>query len=161
MAILETMGGLGNQKGLVSKYFSSNVILNVGMMVGPFLGGLLYEVDGFYFPFVACGGSLIICATVATFIVSDKPDDVVEAQDSKPTQFMSLLKMPSITISCLLLIISEMSVTWYLPTLEPFLNENFDNISTITTGAMFMVEGGTYAIVRFMTFFLQFFAISN
>ena len=122
------------------------------MMVGPFLGGLLYEVDGFYFPFVACGSSLIICATVATFIVSDKPDDVVEAQDSKPTQFMSLLKMPSITISCLLLIISEMSVTWYLPTLEPFLNENFDNISTITTGAMFMVEGGTYAIVSFMTF---------
>ena len=36
----------------------------LGMMLGPFFGGLLYEVGGFYFPFAICGGSLIICAII-------------------------------------------------------------------------------------------------
>lgn len=130
MSILETMGGLG-------------------MMVGPFLGGLLYEVDGFYFPFVVCGGSLVVCAIVTSFLIPEVENDVNDSandQKSTPTKFITLLKMPSITISCFLLIISEMSVTWYLPTLQPFLEKNFQNISTVTTGAMFMVEGATYAV---------------
>ena len=39
---------------------------------------------------------------------------------SKSVKFTDLLKMPSISISCFLLIISEMSVTWYLVSLFIF-----------------------------------------
>merc|ERR1719411_546334 len=121
-------------------------------MIGPFLGGLLYEVDGFYFPFVICGGSLVAVTLFASCLLNsdeENTDDAINEATSEPTtptKYINLLKMPSISISCFLLIISEMSVTWYLPTLEPFLKENFNNISTITTGAMFMVEGATYAV---------------
>jgi len=133
-------------------------MFGLGMMVGPFLGGLLYNIDGFYFPFVICGGSLVICALVSSYLLKSSTTGTMTSgtlennasesikEASKSVKFTDLLKMPSISISCFLLIISEMSVTWYLPSLEPFLEENFNNISTVATGAMFMVEGATYAI---------------
>ena len=36
-----------------------------GLMAGPFLGGLLYEIGGFYFPFAICGGILMLCAVLS------------------------------------------------------------------------------------------------
>ena len=49
---------------------------------------------------------------------NDASESIKEA--SKSVKFMDLLKMPSISISCFLLIISEMSVTWYLVSLFLF-----------------------------------------
>ena len=43
-----------------------------GLMAGPFLGGLLYEIGGFYFPFAICGGILMLCAVLsALFLTND------------------------------------------------------------------------------------------
>jgi len=128
-----------------------------GLMVGPFIGGLLYEIGGFYFPFAICGGILMVCALLsATFLTKSKEhlssnqtsglsNDVSAEMTLVPTTYRQLLMMPSIVICCLLLIIAETSVTWYLPTLQPMLEKNF-GLSPVSTGAMFMVEGATYAI---------------
>ena len=37
-------------------------MFGVGLMLGPFVGGLLYELDGFYLPFATCGSALLMCA---------------------------------------------------------------------------------------------------
>ena len=95
-----------------------------GLMAGPFLGGLLYEIGGFYFPFAICGGILMLCAVLsALFLTNDRlsdnhasglSNDVSEDINMAlvPTTYWQLLRRPSIVICCILLIIAETSVTW-------------------------------------------------
>jgi MFS family permease len=52
--------------------------------------------------------------------------------------------MPCVFFNCLILCIAQSSVAWYLPSLQPFLEQNFQ-LTTLATGAMFTVEGATYA----------------
>ena len=52
--------------------------------------------------------------------------------------------MPCISLSCFILCIAQSSVAWYLPSLQPFLEDTFQ-LTTVATGAMFTVEGATYA----------------
>jgi MFS family permease len=52
--------------------------------------------------------------------------------------------MPCVFLSCFILCIAQSSVAWYLPSLQPFLESTF-SLSTLATGAMFTVEGATYA----------------
>jgi MFS family permease len=45
-------------------------MFGVGLMIGPFLGSVLYEVDGFYLPFVVCGAALALCPLLAFFCIT-------------------------------------------------------------------------------------------
>ena len=45
--------------------------VGVGLMIGPFLGSVLYELDGFYLPFVICGAALAFCPVLAIFCIGD------------------------------------------------------------------------------------------
>ena len=88
-------------------------IFGLGMMLGPFFGGLLYEVGGFYFPFAICGGSLMICAIIS-FIILDlsRITENVEDKQNQQTKYVDLLKIPSVLICCFLLISAQMSISW-------------------------------------------------
>ena len=44
-------------------------MFGVGLMIGPFFGSLLYELDGFYLPFVVCGTALAVCPLFAIFCI--------------------------------------------------------------------------------------------
>ena len=86
----------------------------LGMMLGPFFGGLLYEIGGFYFPFAVCGGSLMICAIISFSILesSSNSSENVEDKQNLQTKYVDLLKMPSVLICCFLLISAQMSISW-------------------------------------------------
>ena len=125
----------------------------LGLMLGPVLGGVFYELKGFYFPFVVCGTCLLLCSFLSMIFMKkakkvEEPEPVVPQQERNlvaKISYRKLLQMPCVFISCLLLIISEVSVSWYLPTLQPFLEDNFQ-MSPMLTGVLFMLEGLTYAI---------------
>ena len=64
------------------------------------LGGLLYEVDGFYFPFVICGGSLVAVTLFASCLLNSDEENTIDAineatsEPTTPTKYINLLKMP-------------------------------------------------------------------
>ena len=100
----------------------------LGMMLGPFFGGLLYEVGGFYFPFAICGGSLMICATISFFFLEpnhspeNMENEISSNGSNEQTTYMELLKMPSVLICCFLLISAQMSISWTMVCFSVILN---------------------------------------
>ena len=124
LAVMETMFGLG-------------------LMVGPGVGGLLYQVSGFCLPFAVCGGALIVCAFLSAYLLDE--DDAEDAEDAPKPTYLKLLRVPTVLYSCLSLAVTSLSVSWYLPSLQPFLEANFQ-LKPATTGVIFMLDGATYAI---------------
>ena len=126
----------------------------IGMTTGPAVGGILYKYQGFYFPFVVVGGLLLSCSVISALIIDSNDNDKVEDYQSleggllhsKPvdTTYRKLFSTAAISVPFVILILSEMSVAWFLPTLEPFLRETFGSDSTLS-GIMFSLEGLTYA----------------
>ena len=140
---------------------------------GPFVGGVLYEYGGFYLPFVVNGGSLVLCSCIAFVLLKTKlrsepevrSSDDATSDDLNKTKFTTLLKIPAVIYSCIVLGLSGISCTWYLPTLQvgssgrhllwilillfhyfqPFLASEF-HLDAVATGALLMVDGVTYAL---------------
>ena len=128
----------------------------IGMTAGPAVGGILYDYKGFHFPFVIVGGILVSCSIISAFII-DKRNNVDKDSDHHKsieegsmnnhpvdTTYRQLFATAAITIPFVILTLSEMSIAWFLPTLEPFLSENF-NLDSTMSGIMFSLEGLTYA----------------
>ncbi len=114
MAVMETMFG-------------------VGLMVGPFVGGVLYELGDFYLPFAICGGALLICSGLACFLLKPDVDESSGAAAAESASFVQLLRQPAILYSCLTMCLSAISVSWYLPSLQPYVEEHF-HLGAIGTG---------------------------
>jgi len=143
--------------GAVSQRYRASMLsvietsFGVGMMIGPSFGGFLYDVGGFNLPFYITGTLLVIssCVTLAvqksqTRTRSETDNNPTIALDSA-TKYKQLFRDPAIAACFAIVIVSEMSVAWVLPTFERFLSANFSLNSTVT-GIIFSLEGITYAI---------------
>nr|ACO10895.1 MFS-type transporter C6orf192 [Caligus rogercresseyi] len=125
-------------------------MFGIGLMIGPLIGGLLYELGGFYLPFVISGSILFLCSLISSRLLSLRPmsqssQNKESSQDYKESSFTELLRIPSIFFSNLILCCTSMSVSWYLPSLQPFLVKKF-GLKPLTVGLMFMLDGAVYAI---------------
>lgn len=140
--------------GAVSRRYRATMLsvietsFGVGMMIGPSFGGFLYDVGGFSLPFVITGTLIVlnscVALTVPKFVPSQRNNPTI-ALDQSTTKYKQLFKDPAIAGCFAIVIVSEMSVAWVLPTFERFLSANFSLNSTVT-GIIFSMEGITYAI---------------
>ena len=53
----------------------------LGEIVGPVVGGALYEVGGFTLPFAVMGGTLFLSSIFIYFVLPDTPRPVVEEDE--------------------------------------------------------------------------------
>ena len=101
-------------------------ILTAWSAPGTFVGGVLYEYGGFYLPFMVNGGFLVLCSCYAFVLYKTKQkskpeinsNDDANADDVNKTKFATLLKIPAVVYSCIILGLSGISCTWFLPTLQ-------------------------------------------
>lgn len=142
--------------GAVSRRYRASMLsvietsFGVGMMIGPSFGGFLYDVGGFNLPFYITG-SLLVVSSCVTLAVQKSQTRSSETSNSptitldSTTKYKQLFRDPAIAACFAIVIVSEMSVAWVLPTFERFLSANFSLNSTVT-GIIFSLEGITYAI---------------
>lgn len=150
--------GVGSSMGLsyaiVGYYFpnkiSSIVALletfnGLGMMVGPVLGGFLFEVGGYPLPFFTMGGFLFLVFIVAFFIFPD-PHSVPEGSDRQSSlPIIPLLKIPQFDLTLMMLFMGALSVTFIEPSIQLHLQPL--NLTPVELGFIFFIPSLLYVII--------------
>jgi len=132
---------------VASMFAMIELFFGIGEIVGPFVGGALYEVGGFTLPF-AVMGSLLFCSSIFIYFVlpdiASPPVDVNSTAE-KPSMLNALSK-PAILIALFKVGSAAASLGFLQTTLEPHLHDLKPALSSFQVGALFMVMGGTYGI---------------
>lgn len=114
-----------------------------GYIVGPTLGGILFNLGGFQLPFTVVG---ILTVIVGISFLVFVPN-ITEGYSCirKKGAFYTAFKDPSIALDTISVVAFAISAGFYNATLEPHVR--VFRLSPVLTGFMFVVSGGTYAIV--------------
>ncbi|KAI0231762.1 MFS-type transporter SLC18B1 [Lamellibrachia satsuma] len=115
----------------------------VSFMIGPGVGGLIYEVGGFVMPFVSVGVLLLVIMPTSIYVLPRQlsQESPSEADDLTVS---SLLRMPTILVTLLATCVASMQWVLLDPTLEPHLRQFKLNSGDV--GAIFLLLSATYAI---------------
>ena len=86
----------------------------VGSMLGPSIGGLLYDIGGFTLPFAVCGSAqcLVILLTFAFLKEEGDRYTSLEGEESMEVTWSDLLRAPGILITCCGLVLAGSNWTW-------------------------------------------------
>lgn len=114
----------------------------IGLIVGPTVGGGLYEIGGYTLPFLALGSVLVIAAFGTRFVLP--PDDATPcATHQESSHLFKVIRIPIISIFVYAIIVTALSIGFLQATLEPHLRPL--GLSPFQTGLMFIINGATYA----------------
>jgi len=140
-------------------------IYGLGTMTGPFFGGLLYEVGGFYLPFLVCGTLLVTFGVLSGLMIYCRRlkirrrmqrrkskedlenDSLIVSEETLPRLKMrTAIQRPGVLVAAFITVLTGMSSQWYQPTLEPFLSSTF-GLSAFMASMFLVIDGAAYAIV--------------
>ncbi|GLV39174.1 Vesicular monoamine transporter [Carabus blaptoides fortunei] len=136
---------------IIAKEFPNNVAttfasletcFGLGLIVGPTVGGALYEIGGYTTPFAIMGSALFLSAVLTGFVLPDHGNDSPD-QEKGPSIF-KVLKIPGVMMAATSIIVTSMSIGFLQATLEPHMRKF--HLSPVVLGLMFVINGGTYAI---------------
>jgi len=114
----------------------------LGMMVGPALGGVLYQFGGFALPFVVLGALMIL--TVPLHILWLPSTDEVHVGVRSISAF-HILRIPTIIVVCFAVIIAALVWSILDPTLAPHIQSSEEDISSSLLGLLFLLLSAFYA----------------
>ncbi|KAK7601703.1 hypothetical protein V9T40_009144 [Parthenolecanium corni] len=114
----------------------------LGFIVGPTVGGLLFEVGGFPLPFFFVG----IVSGILSILIFTYVPNVAGSGESKSSdgKIFTALKIPSIAIDAVCTATFALSQGFFSSTLEPHLR--IFHISAVLVSMMFVINGATYAV---------------
>lgn len=107
------------------------------------VGGALYQLDGYYLPFVVLGSALFTCAILTLCVLPHHP--VQTDRNENQGSMLKVLKIPGVLVSTFGICATSASIGFIAATLEPHLRQ-FD-LSAVMIGIMFIINGGVYALI--------------
>ncbi|XP_002737900.1 MFS-type transporter SLC18B1-like [Saccoglossus kowalevskii] len=152
--ILEAIGAAASSTGaysIIAKTFRQNIttafgtieiFCGLGLMIGPPVGGALYQAGGYTLPFVVWGLFSMGIVVVNYFIVPSEGDE-----SHRSGSLIQLLKIPSIIMTSICVLCGFMGIGFLDPTLADHLSQ-FD-LSATQIGLMFLANSGAYAVSAF------------
>jgi len=112
----------------------------LGLIVGPTLGGFLFQVGGYLVPFAVLGFFLIAASLLTHFLlpVCYYPDV------SSDAGLLRVIRIPSVLLAAFSVFAASIAIGFLSATLEPHLRQF--NLTPVVMGLMFVIEGGVYAV---------------
>ena len=117
----------------------------LGTMLGPTVGGALYDHGGFLCPFAVNGALMVMVGLAALLTLHEDPSLDHDEDEQRNVTWWEILSAPGVAISIFGLIFAGCGWAWYSASLEPFLRNKYD-LTASQTGLAFMVFGLTYTI---------------
>lgn len=131
-------------KNVGSAFATMETFFGLGLIAGPTVGGALYELGGYYLPFVVCG-CVLLCAAVVTCCLLPKEDSEGSGDSgNNGGQLLAALRLPSIMLAAFAIMAASFSIGFLQATLEPHLRPL--KLSPLQMGLMFVLNGATYAL---------------
>ena len=161
LRIIEGCGSAGLYTASFSfivKYFPANsapmfglleTFSGLGMVLGPFLGGLLYETGGFTLPFSILGSGLIV-ACIFSICVLPHPQMETEINNYNRATMLKALKIPGITFALLTVLFSAMGIGQLTAMLAPYLSLEF-GMSVVDIAYIWVPHSIAYGIAAPIT----------
>ncbi|XP_046578554.1 MFS-type transporter SLC18B1-like [Haliotis rubra] len=110
----------------------------LGLMVGPPIGGALYELGGYGLPFWTLGGLCLMCAMSSFFFMPSND----EARQPYKGSVFTLLTSMEVWVTCFSIFCGSFSLGFLDPTLASHLQEF--NLSTLVVGFIFLAAPAVY-----------------
>ncbi|RCN47129.1 transporter, major facilitator family protein [Ancylostoma caninum] len=114
----------------------------VGFSLGPFLGGILYDIGGFRLPFYSLGVAMFLMAFLSRWLIPKDQGEKTEPHSS--TGYKGLLRIPTIWIMMFALFNSAISTSFVNPAMAGHL-ESF-HLSPPVLGLLFLLSGAFYSV---------------
>ncbi|XP_072034825.1 MFS-type transporter SLC18B1-like isoform X2 [Amphiura filiformis] len=116
----------------------SEVMVGVGYAAGPAIGGILYKVGGYEFPFLILGGAVVFAVIISVFIL---PKQVkVHQQCGSITEILSIWFVWPILV---VILIDTAGFAFFQPTLSVHLEQFY--LSPIQIGLFYFATAFVYA----------------
>ena len=127
----------------------------VGTMLGPTVGGVLYDAGGFYLPFAVTGVmSVLVSLASFCFLQEIQTDEREEEEDREASvTWVQIITAPGMLVCAGGMLVAGSGWSWYSASLEPFLKKSY-GISSSQTGLVWMAFGAAYTLFSPMVGFL-------
>lgn len=146
---------MGQSFAICSCYFPNKISSIVGLMqlfnglgimIGPPLGGFLYQMGGFELPFFFMGGLLFLIFMIA-LIIFPKPPVIPSRLDrdyAASLPMLPLLKIPKFLMTLQMLFVGSLSIGFIEPSIQPHLSPL--KLKPIELGLILFIPGLLYAL---------------
>ncbi|KAI1305388.1 MFS-type transporter SLC18B1 [Halotydeus destructor] len=112
----------------------------LGLILGPTVGGALYQLGGYWLPFVSLGTFMLLGAIITSLSL---PDTTTQTRGGSGN-LTSFVKDFNIILDAMAIATSLNFIGFNAATLEPHLRQ-FE-LTPLTTGSIFVVTGAVYAL---------------
>ncbi|XP_070533953.1 MFS-type transporter SLC18B1-like isoform X2 [Ptychodera flava] len=119
------------------------IFTGLGFMIGPPVGGYLYQVGGYSLPFLVLGSCTVLVVLVNYFVLPQQG----ESDRPESGSILRLLKTPSIVVTSFCVLAGAMGVSFLDPTLANHLQQF--HLDTTAVGLMFLIISASYTIASF------------
>ncbi|XP_072046757.1 MFS-type transporter SLC18B1-like [Amphiura filiformis] len=117
----------------------AEVMVGIGYATGPGIGGLLYEVGGYEFPFLILGGSVVFAVIISLFILPKQVE--VHQLSGSITELLSIWFIWPILLTSF---IDSACFTFFQPTMSVHLEQFY--LSPMQIGLFYFATTSIYAV---------------
>ncbi|KAJ8020475.1 MFS-type transporter SLC18B1 [Holothuria leucospilota] len=111
----------------------------IGIIAGPTIGGLFYQIGGYELPFFALGGACLLCVPINILILPSQ-----SGQSREMGSIRKLLVIPSVWPICFAIMMVPAGLGFFDATMALHLQQF--NVSPLTIGLMFLLAAGIYGV---------------